>query len=71
MQHAILIGERAISMFEARTNRYEDECAFLLAFVDDTEESPWMVASDYHPQAEHGAVLPTRNYLLRRRPRIG
>jgi len=55
-------------MFEARTNRYEDECAFLLAFVDDTEESPWMVASDYHLQAEHGAVLPTRNYLLRRRP---
>ncbi|HXT37455.1 MAG TPA: hypothetical protein VN837_17925, partial [Chloroflexota bacterium] len=43
--YAILGGERAISMFEARTNRYEDECAFLLAFVDDTEESPWMVAS--------------------------
>ena len=55
-------------MFEARTNRYEDECAFLLAFVDDTEESPWMVASDYHLLAEHGAVIPTRNYLLRRRP---
>jgi len=55
-------------MFEARTRRYEDECAFLLAFVDDTEESPWMVASDYHLQAEHGAVIPTRNYLLRRRP---
>ncbi|MGH2410124.1 MAG: Uma2 family endonuclease [Chloroflexota bacterium] len=55
-------------MIEARTRRYEDDCAFLLAFVDDTEESPWMVASDYHLLAEHGAVMPTRHYLRQRRP---
>jgi len=55
-------------MIEARTRRDEDECAFLLAFVDDTEESPWMVASDYHLLALNAAVIPIRHYLGRRRP---
>src|SRR6185312_2814417 len=55
-------------MIEARTTLYEDDRAFLLAFVDDTEESPWMVASDYHLLALNAAVLPVRLYLTSRRP---
>ncbi|MGH2346388.1 MAG: Uma2 family endonuclease [Chloroflexota bacterium] len=55
-------------MIEARTSRYEDDRAFLLTFIDDTEESPWMVASDYHLLALNAAVIPTRLYLGRLRP---
>ncbi len=55
-------------MIEARTTLYEDDRAFLLAFVDDTEESPWMVASDYHLLALNAAILPVRLYLASRRP---
>ena len=55
-------------MIEARTRRDEDDHAFLLTFIDDTEESPWMVASDYHLLALNAAVIPIRHYLARRRP---
>jgi Uma2 family endonuclease len=55
-------------MIEARTTLYEDDRAFLLAFIDDTEESPWMVASDYHLLALSAAVIPVRHYLASRRP---
>ncbi|MGH2387641.1 MAG: Uma2 family endonuclease, partial [Chloroflexota bacterium] len=58
----------ACTMIEARTTLYEDDRAFLLAFVDDREESPWMVASDYHLLALNAAVLPVRLYLAARRP---
>jgi Uma2 family endonuclease len=64
----MLIRERALTMIEARTTLYEDDRAFLLAFIDDTEESPWMVASDYHLLALSAAVIPVRHYLASRRP---
>jgi hypothetical protein len=35
-------------MIEQTTPLCEDDRAFLLAFADDTEDAPWMVASDRH-----------------------
>ncbi|HVC80101.1 MAG TPA: Uma2 family endonuclease, partial [Chloroflexota bacterium] len=35
-------------MIEHTVTRYEDDRAYLLAFADDTEDAPWMVASDRH-----------------------
>ncbi|HVA92294.1 MAG TPA: Uma2 family endonuclease [Chloroflexota bacterium] len=35
-------------MIEQTTTQCEDDRAFLLAFADDTEDAPWMVASDRH-----------------------
>ena len=36
--------------------------AFLLTFVDDTEEAPWMVATDRHQAAIHAFFIPLKYY---------
>src|SRR6185437_9761909 len=36
------------AMIDHTVTRTEDDRAFLLAFADDTEDAPWMVASDRH-----------------------
>jgi Uma2 family endonuclease len=56
-------------MIETRTiTLSDDDCAFLSAFVDDTEESPWMVASDLHLLALHGFTVPFFLYVEEQRP---
>ncbi|MGH2391215.1 MAG: Uma2 family endonuclease [Chloroflexota bacterium] len=56
-------------MIETRTiTLSDDDCAFLSAFVDDTEESPWMVASDPHLLALHGFTVPFFLYVEEQRP---
>jgi hypothetical protein len=46
----------------------EDDSAFLLSFADDTEESPWMVASDPHLLALLALVGPAQVYVAEHRP---
>ncbi|HVA93038.1 MAG TPA: Uma2 family endonuclease [Chloroflexota bacterium] len=56
-------------MIETRaTTLNKDDCAFLLACADDTEESPWMVASDPHLLALHGFTVPFFLYVEEQRP---
>ncbi|MGH2345682.1 MAG: Uma2 family endonuclease [Chloroflexota bacterium] len=46
----------------------EDDSAFLSAFADDTEESPWMVAADPHLQALTALVSIVQLYVADHRP---
>jgi Uma2 family endonuclease len=46
----------------------EDDSAFLSAFADDTEESPWMVAADPHLQALTALVSIAQLYAADHRP---
>jgi Uma2 family endonuclease len=56
-------------MIETRTTTLsEDDCAFLLACADDTEESPWMVVADPHLLALHGFTVPFFLYVEEQRP---
>ena len=56
-------------MIETRTTILnKDDYAFLLACADDTEESPWMVASDPHLLALQGFTVPFFLYVEEQRP---
>ena len=56
-------------MIETRTTTLnKDDCAFLLGCADDTEESPWMVASDPHLLALQGFTVPFFLYVEEQRP---
>ncbi|MGH2386834.1 MAG: Uma2 family endonuclease [Chloroflexota bacterium] len=46
----------------------EDDSAFLSAFADDTEESPWMVAADPHLWALTTLVSIAQGYVADQRP---
>src|SRR6185312_2357366 len=63
------MAERAVPMIETRTTILnKDDYAFLLACADDTEESPWMVASDPHLLALQGFTVPFFLYVEEQRP---
>src|SRR5262249_30792823 len=55
-------------MIAQRAALTEQERNFLLAFADDTEESPWMVASDVQRLAVDGFRFPLRHYARKHHP---
>jgi Uma2 family endonuclease len=55
-------------MSKAPATLIEDDSAFLPAFADDTEESPWMVAADPHLSALTALVSIAQLYVADHRP---